>query len=49
MSGKWSWVDTGSSPRTWGTLIENQFEAIAARFIPTHVGNAQPLIASSMP
>ena len=29
----------GSSPRMWGTLQGDQFEQVAARFIPTHVGN----------
>ena len=31
----------GSSPRTWGTLWVQAFEAAADRFIPTHMGNAR--------
>ena len=31
----------GSSPRTWGTPRTGKPVDIAARFIPTHVGNAQ--------
>ena len=29
----------GSSPRTWGTPMENPFYWLLARFIPTDVGN----------
>ena len=33
------WPDTGSSPRTWGTLGTLAQEELIRRFIPTHVGN----------
>ena len=33
-------ADTGSSPRTWGTLDECSDRVGAARFIPTYMGNA---------
>ena len=33
--------DYGSSPRTWGTRGDGADAAQPARFIPTHVGNAQ--------
>ncbi len=32
--------DSGSSPRTWGTLCESHLFIARSRFIPTHVGNA---------
>ena len=31
---------TGSSPRMWGTLVEDIQAEGEVRFIPTHVGNA---------
>ncbi len=40
-----AWVDKvdGSSPRMWGTLEGVGSENEAIRFIPTHVGNTNPL------
>ncbi len=32
--------ETGSSPRTWGTLDAELMQRLDDRFIPTHVGNA---------
>ena len=32
--------NTGSSPRTWGTLSKSPARFLFERFIPTHVGNA---------
>lgn len=32
-------VNTGSSPRMWGTLLVSSGISIYLRFIPTHVGN----------
>ena len=32
-------INTGSSPRMWGTLSERRQVAEEVRFIPTHVGN----------
>ena len=33
--------ETGSSPRTWGTLTDGDHGQRGNRFIPTHVGNAR--------
>ena len=32
-------MDTGSSPRMWGTFISYSYFSLKIRFIPTHVGN----------
>ena len=34
-------VDSGSSPRAWGTLLVSSTSAKVLRFIPTGVGNSQ--------
>ena len=34
------WLETGSSPRTWGTPDGTSHRDCRSRFIPTHVGNA---------
>ena len=33
-------VESGSSPRMWGTLLLAPETMVATRFIPTHVGNS---------
>ena len=37
----------GSSPRMWGTVIVLMLLGRMVRFIPTHVGNGLPSVASS--
>ena len=39
----------GSSPRTWGTAGFQHPHLVSDRFIPTHVGNSQPLRATWRP
>ena len=34
-------IQTGSSPRMWGTRLFSRIHDIAQRFIPTHVGNSR--------
>ena len=34
-------LETGSSPRAWGTQVKQRIRALEHRFIPTGVGNTQ--------
>ncbi len=36
------WVNSGSSPRMWGTRSARKCRPSVLRFIPTHVGNTLP-------
>ena len=36
-------MKSGSSPREWGTRIQDASGAVIYRFIPTRVGNTVPL------
>ena len=39
---------TGSSPRTWGTLIDPHGWGAGPRFIPTYMGNAVPRVRETL-
>ena len=41
-SGLMVWMNVGSSPRAWGTLVRQALDRGAVRFIPTGVGNTAP-------
>ena len=42
-------INTGSSPRMWGTPGRNRLQPNGRRFIPTHVGNTAGDILTSDP
>ena len=42
-------IDTGSSPRTWGTLVYSLIPFLSMRFIPTYMGNADCAVRAHVP